>query len=88
MKFLVAKSKREAMLVAKTELLWEPVAQFKLLDLYRDEVTVIASPHEMRGHNIEVVYLLPSFDELQYEQWDDFYQAFARGGIKTLKVRL
>jgi len=86
MKFLVAKSKIQAMSVAKTELLWEPVRQWVLLDLYRDEVMVISKAEELRGHNVEVVYLLPSFDRLQHSQWEDFQRAFAIREIKTMRI--
>lgn len=86
MKFLVGKNRKQAVQVARTELLWEQTGQFKLLDLYRDEVTVIATASELRGYEVECVYLLPDFGGMSVSQWDDFQQAFARGRIKTMRV--
>lgn len=88
MKFLVARDKKEALLVAKTELLWEPLGCNRLLDLFRDEVRIISRASELRGSNVEVVYLLPSFDHLRYERWEEFQRAFLLDKIKTMRIRL
>lgn len=86
MKFLVARSKKEALLMAKTELLWKPLSCDRLLDLYRDEVRIISRADEMRGCNVEVVYLLPSFDYMEVERWQDFQATFESRKIKTMRL--
>ena len=86
MKFLVARSKKEALLVAKTELLWKPLGCDRLLDLFRDEVKIISKASEMEGYRPEVVYLLPSFNLMEVERWSEFIEAFTQRNIKTQKV--
>tara|TARA_R110000744_G_scaffold359176_1_gene466435 strand:- start:522 stop:782 length:261 start_codon:yes stop_codon:yes gene_type:complete len=86
MKFLVAKSKFAAIATAKAELQWEQVRQFEFLDLYRDPVRVITNAAEMRGVKVEVVYLLPSFDDLNATQWEGFQSAFVSRKIKTVRL--
>lgn len=83
MKFLVGSNKRVAMQVACLELQWLQVTANKLIDLYGDEVLVISKASEMQGYDIEVVYLLPSFEHLSHDQWEGFQCAFAKGEIKT-----
>lgn len=86
MKFLVGKNKEVAMAVARMELQWTRVTANKLIDLYHDEVLVISKASEMRGHSVEVVYLLPSFEGLPPDQWADFQRAFAMGRTKTMRL--
>lgn len=86
MKFLIAKSKYDAVQVAKTELLWKQTGPFKLLDLFREEVMVITRAAELRGHNVECVYLMQTFDDMEHGRWEEFQRAFAMGNIKQMRV--
>lgn len=86
MKFIVARSKVEAVKVAKTELLWTQTREFVLLDLNNDEVHVISSAREMRGYNVEVVYLLPSFDLMEVNRYQGFQNAFEKRNIRTMRL--
>ena len=86
MKFLVGKNRQVAVQVARVELQWEQTGQFTLLDLYRDEVMVVSRADQLRGHSVEVVYLLPSFEDLPHDQWEGFQRAFAMGKIKTMRL--
>lgn len=86
MKFLVGNNKQVAAQVARLELQWTQVTANKLIDLYGDEVLIISKASELRGHDVEIVYLLPSFERLQYEQWEGFQRAFAMGKLKTKRL--
>lgn len=86
MKFLVGSNKRVAMQVARLELQWTQVTENKLIDLYDDEVLAISKASEMQGYDIEVVYLLPSFERLSHDQWEEFQHAFVSRKIKTKRL--
>ncbi len=86
MKFLVGSNKRVAAQVARLELRWTQVTANKLIDLYDDEVLVISKASEMQGYDIEVVYLLPSFERLSHDQWEEFQHAFVSRKIKTKRL--
>jgi hypothetical protein len=86
MKFLVASSKQKAVDIARAELQWEQVKQFEFLDLYRDPVRVIATAEEMHEHKVEMVYLLPTFDDLEHVRGEEFQRAFVSRKIKTMRL--
>ena len=86
MNFLVAKTKYEALTVARTQLLWKQIGPYKMLDLYRNEVLIIREASEMRGYTVERVYTLPSFDRLDYNQWESFQRAFHDRNITPTRL--
>ena len=86
MKFIVGKSKQTVVQVARLELQWERIREWKMLDLFNDEVMVISKASEMNGHAVEIVYLLPGFDDLPHDQWEEFQHDFVSRKIKTKRL--
>jgi hypothetical protein len=86
MKFLVAKTRRVGVDVARVDLQWEQIGQYKFLDLYRDEVTVLALPEELHGIRPEVIYVHRSFDQKSRRQQDEWWHAFAAREINLKRV--